>query len=107
MVSSVSARVVGVPLQRGLSQNYPNPFNPTTTIAYTVGGVRGQGLGASEVRLVVFDLLGREIAVLVNEVKAPGTYMVRFDASRLASGVYFCRMKTGGFSQSKSMILTK
>ena len=60
------------PLRFELNQNYPNPFNPTTTISYGVAGTRGQGSGTSDVRLVVYDLLGREVAVLVNERKATG-----------------------------------
>jgi len=75
-----------------LSQNYPNPFNPTTVINYTIGGVRDQGSGVTDVRLGVYDLLGREVAVLVNEWKAAGSYEVVFDAADLASGVYLCRL---------------
>jgi hypothetical protein len=95
------------PQQISLKQNYPNPFNPTTTIRYTVGGIRGQGLGISQVRLVVYDLLGREVAVLVNERKPPGSYEVRFDASALVSGVYMYCLKAGRYVESRTMLLLR
>jgi hypothetical protein len=96
-----------------LQQNYPNPFNPTTTIRYTVGGIRGQGhapsevegSGVSDIRLSVYDLLGREVAVLVNERKAPGEYEVRFDAGKLASGVYLYRLRAGNVAETRKMCL--
>jgi hypothetical protein len=84
-----------------LMQNYPNPFNPTTKIGYRVPGL------GSRVKLSVFDLLGREVAVLVNETKAPGDYEVRFDASGLASGVYLARLQAGGVNLVRSMILLR
>ncbi len=90
-----------------LAQNYPNPFNPTTTIQYTVAETRGQGLGASEVRIVICDVLGREVATLVNARQAPGIYEIKFDGSRLASGVYFCLMTAGSFMKVREMILAK
>ena len=70
-----------------LLQNYPNPFNPSTTIEFRVGGA-----GPSHVRLAVSDMLGREVAVLVDEKKAPGNYRVTFDAADLSSGVYLYRL---------------
>ncbi len=99
-----------VPASFVLSQNYPNPFNPTTTISYQVPV-------ASLVRLSVYDLLGREVAVLVNEQRTPGTYTVRFsgiggsvsggDGRNLASGAYFYRMSAGSFVQTKRMMLVR
>ena len=89
-----------MPRSFGLSQNYPNPFNPNSDIRYQVSGSRS-------VRLSVFDLLGREIAVLVDEVKGPGTYTVRFDGSGFASGVYYYRLTAGGFVETRKMILAK
>ena len=83
-----------------LRGNYPNPFNPGTTIRYELSG-------ASLVRLSVFDLLGREVSVLVNERKNAGSYDVRFDASRLAGGVYFYRMQAGDFVQAKALVVLK
>jgi endo-1,4-beta-xylanase len=88
-----------------LYQNYPNPFNPATVIRYAIRGARGWGLGTSYVRLVVFDLLGREVAVLVNELKQPGTYTVTWDAGGVASGVYFYRLQAGSFVDVKEMLL--
>ena len=83
-----------------LDQNYPNPFNPSTTIEF--------GLDRSEmVRLSVYDLLGREVAVLVNDVQSAGTYRVSFDATDLASGVYLYRLATGAGSVSRRMVLMK
>ena len=83
-----------------LSQNYPNPFNPTT-------GVRFQVPGASDVKLVVYDILGREVATLVNERKAAGSYEVRFDGTGLASGVYFYKLSAGAMTVTKKMMLLK
>jgi hypothetical protein len=96
-----------IPLAYALEQNYPNPFNPVTVIKYTIGGGRAQGLGLSGVSLVVYDLLGREAAVLVNEREAPGEYEVQFDASNLSSGVYYYRLTAGDFSQTRNMLLVK
>jgi hypothetical protein len=116
-VTALSAvRQAGVRLEVfALAQNYPNPFNPTTTIKYTVQEVMGQGhapsdvegSGFSEVRMVVYDVLGREVATLINARQAPGTYKIRFDGSRLASGVYFYRLTVGRNIASKAMILQK
>jgi len=83
-----------------LEQNYPNPFNPTTTISYQLrtGG---------HVTLKVYDILGREVAALVNAELEAGIYQVTFDGSRLASGVYFYRLTAPGFNQVRKMLLTK
>jgi hypothetical protein len=83
-----------------LYQNYPNPFNPTTTIRFTIPH-------RSNVTLKVYDMLGKEIATLVDEEKNPGSYEVKFDASNLPSGVYFYKIKAGEFTQTKKMILMK
>jgi hypothetical protein len=96
-----------IPRAFALQQNYPNPFNPLTVIKYTTAGVGGQGPGASKTMIVVYDVLGRQVATLVNEVKAPGSYEVRFDASGLASGLYVCRMTSGSFTQSRTMVLVR
>jgi endonuclease/exonuclease/phosphatase family metal-dependent hydrolase len=90
-----------------LFQNYPNPFNPSTQIEYTIGGVRDQGSGVSLVRLGVYDLLGREVATLVNEPQAPGKYRVQFDGSRLASGVYLCKLEWGGHIATQKLSIIK
>ena len=83
-----------------LMQNYPNPFNPATVISYQLPVT-------SSVRLVVYDLLGREVAALVNEIQQPGQHSVQFDASRLTSGVYFYSITTGNFTATKKLMLLK
>jgi hypothetical protein len=89
-----------VPATYSLSQNYPNPFNPSTTITYELPR-------ASQVNLTVFDILGREVSVLVNDRKDAGVYEEKFDGSRLASGVYFYRLQTGDFVQTKRLMILK
>jgi hypothetical protein len=89
-----------IPTQFSLEQNYPNPFNPVTNFQFTVPH-------SSFTILMVYDLLGREIATLVNEVKQPGTYTVQFDGSGLASGIYFYRLDAGRFNKIQKMILMK
>ncbi|MFA5870647.1 MAG: T9SS type A sorting domain-containing protein [Candidatus Paceibacterota bacterium] len=93
-----------IPETFSLAQNYPNPFNPTTTITYSLSKS-----DFDNVSLKVYDLLGREVAILVNEEKPAGKYSVQFDASSLASGIYFYRLDVGHgqFSQTKKMILVK
>jgi hypothetical protein len=83
-----------------LYQNYPNPFNPKTSFEFQV-------LSSKLVSIKVFDLLGREVATLVNEELMPGSYRTRWDAADMPSGVYFYRMQVGNFSVTKKMILTK
>jgi hypothetical protein len=90
-----------------LEQNYPNPFNPLTIIKYTIAGGREQGSGITAVKLVVYDLLGMEVAVLVNERKTQGSYDVAFDASGLASGVYVYCLSAGSNLESRKMVLLK
>ncbi|HTY37772.1 MAG TPA: YCF48-related protein, partial [Bacteroidota bacterium] len=97
----------GWPEEFRLEQNYPNPFNPTTSIRYTVEGVRSQGSGVSDVRLVVYDMLGREVAVLVNEREGPGNYEVSFDGRKLSSGVYLYRLTAGSSTAVRKMVLVK
>ncbi|MCU0406574.1 MAG: T9SS type A sorting domain-containing protein, partial [Ignavibacteriaceae bacterium] len=83
-----------------LSQNYPNPFNPTTSIQYAISSKQF-------VSLKVYDVLGNEIASLVNEEKPAGTYEVQFDASAFTSGVYFYTIRTSNFTNTRKMILIK
>jgi hypothetical protein len=106
-VSGAKETQSGIPLETRLEQNYPNPFNPTTVINYSVAGTRGQGLGVNDVKLVVYDLLGREVTVLVNERKSAGNYEVTFDGARLSSGIYFYRLIAGKYFESRKMLLTK
>ncbi len=101
------SEVAEVPTEFALYQNYPNPFNPLTVIKYTIGGVRDQGLGVSNVSLVVYDILGREVVALVDEKKVPGSYEVTFDGTGLASGVYIYRLTAGAFAESRTMLHLK
>jgi hypothetical protein len=99
-----------IPTSMYLGQNYPNPFNPVTSIRYGIPPINGNN-GQINVRLAVYDVLGKEIAVLVNEDLEPNTYQVDFEAGNLASGVYFYTLlATGGGAQyyeSKKMILVR
>ena len=88
------------PLDIALSQNYPNPFNPTMTINYNISKF-------SQVTLKVFDVLGREVANLVNEAKHPGIYSVQWHAQGMPSGVYFYRLIAGDVSQTRRLLLLK
>ncbi|NJD21382.1 MAG: T9SS type A sorting domain-containing protein [Melioribacter sp.] len=89
-----------IPESYSLYQNYPNPFNPTTIINYSVPKT-------SFVIIKVYDVLGREVAVLVNDIKLIGNYSVQFNASKLVSGIYFYRMQAGNFFDTKKLILMK
>jgi len=91
-----------IPAEYGLDQNYPNPFNPSTTI-----GFRIPGPGSSRVSLAVYDMLGREVAVLVNGQRDAGSYTVKFDAGGLSSGVYFYRLQAGSYIETKTLLLLR
>ncbi|MDZ7765268.1 MAG: T9SS type A sorting domain-containing protein [Melioribacteraceae bacterium] len=88
-----------VPVTFALDQNYPNPFNPSTTIKYSVPEM-------SDVSLKVYDVLGKEVATLVDAAQI-GSHTVEFDASNLASGLYIYTLKAGSFTSSKKMMLMK
>jgi len=94
-----------------LEQNYPNPFNPTTTIKYSIPSVQNSllgGVGGGFVTLKVYDILGKEVATLVNKELKTGNYEVKFDASNLSSGVYYYKMQTSyGFVATKKTMLLK
>ena len=95
-----------LPTRFNLSQNYPNPFNPTTTIKYSIpanAGVEMHNLAS----LRIYNVLGEEVATLVNEKQSPGSYSVQFNAGNLSSGVYFYRLQVGNFVSTKKMILLK
>jgi hypothetical protein len=83
-----------------LEQNYPNPFNPSTNIRFTIPE-------KEHVTLKVFDVLGREITTLVNEVKEAGTYNIKFNAQNLPSGVYLYTLAAGKYTATKKMMLVK
>ncbi len=93
-------KLEGVPAEFELLQNYPNPFNPTTVISYQLSA-------ASDVTLKVFDILGREVATLVNGKQNAGYYDVTFDASNLPSGVYFYRLRAGSYDKIMKLMLLK
>lgn len=92
-----------------LEQNYPNPFNPNTKIIFQVARTPLTPLSqrGDNVRLVVYDVLGREVATLVNEQLKPGTYEVDFDGSNLGSGIYYYKLVAGDFVETKKMVLIK
>lgn len=91
---------VNTPKNFGLQQNYPNPFNPSTSISYQIpkGGY---------VTIKIYDVLGNNVNTLVSEYKSPGQYIVNFNANRLSSGVYYCRMQAGSFNETKKLMFLK
>lgn len=99
-VNDIEDRGEFVAREFSLKQNYPNPFNPTTTISYVLPS-------AEKVQVKVFDLMGREVATLVNEKQNAGSQAVAFDASNFASGMYVYTIKAGSFNDSKKMLLVK
>ncbi|MBI5471922.1 MAG: T9SS type A sorting domain-containing protein [Ignavibacteriae bacterium] len=111
LVDGVDEPVNGLPKTFALEQNYPNPFNPTTTIKYQIpNSNRQMGFGVSYlgfVSLKVFDILGREVATLVNEVQGAGFKSVQWDASGVASGVYLYRLQAGGFVETKKCLVLR
>ncbi len=108
---------IGVPVDKDLNelpkefilnQNYPNPFNPTTTIRYSIPSAETKNASSIQrVILKVYDLLGREVATLVDEAKSAGTYTVNFNGSNLTAGVYFYTLQSGGNTITRKMILLK
>jgi hypothetical protein len=101
IISSLERKDAGRIEQFTLRQNFPNPFNPSTTISYSLPR-------ASSVSLRVYDLVGREVALLINkERQAAGSYAVPFDAASLPSGAYFYTLQTEGYRETKTMLLIK
>lgn len=98
--TDIGGNLSGIPTRFELSQNYPNPFNPSTQIKFSVPK---EGF----VNIKVFDVLGREVRTLVNEVKKPGYYSVDFDGANLSSGFYFYRMETSSYVETKKMMMLK
>jgi hypothetical protein len=101
IISKVNRSVqMSTPAEINLAQNYPNPFNPSTQIRYSLAK-------AGQVSLKVFNVLGQEVITLVNEEQPAGSYQVRFDATSLPNGTYFCRMHTAAFDKTTKMLLVK
>jgi hypothetical protein len=91
-----------IPERYIVEQNYPNPFNPTTTIRFGI-----PNSNAERTTLIVYDVVGREIAVLVNERLNAGVYSVSFETHGLSSGIYFYRLVSGTFTQTRKMQLLR
>jgi hypothetical protein len=100
MITSLNLISSQVPAEFSMSQNYPNPFNPATNIGFRIADF-------GFVSLKVFDITGKEVAVLVNEKLSAGTYNTEFDASQFSSGIYFYTMTASGYSQTRKMMLIK
>lgn len=97
---SKEVEVIVQPSEFALSQNYPNPFNPSTIINYQLAQ-------KTQVKLIVFDMLGKEIATLVNEEKDAGYYKIQFETNNLATGIYFYQINAGNYTETKRMVLIK
>jgi hypothetical protein len=95
-----------LPTNYELYQNYPNPFNPSTNIKYQITNNKYQ-ITNNDVTLKVFDILGKEIATLVNEKQSPGEYEVIFEGSQYPSGIYFYKLITGDFTETRKMLMIK
>jgi hypothetical protein len=100
VVTGVASENENGPTTYSLSQSYPNPLNPSTTIKYELPK-------SSMMTLRVYDMLGREVSVLVDERKDAGVHEVKFDGTNLASGVYFYRLHAGDFTQTKQLLLLR
>ncbi|MCX7878691.1 MAG: T9SS type A sorting domain-containing protein [Ignavibacteria bacterium] len=88
------------PVSFALFQNYPNPFNPVTNIKFDIPKQQS-------VKLIVYDISGRETQTILNKSLSPGSYSIQYNASNLSSGVYFYKLETEGFTESKKMIVVK
>jgi hypothetical protein len=101
-LNPVSVGTIGTetPSEYSLKQNYPNPFNPITNVKFSI-------LNSGQARLIVYDVMGREVQTLVNEMLKPGKYEVSFDGSKLPSGVYYYKLDVNGFTQTRRMVMTK
>jgi photosystem II stability/assembly factor-like uncharacterized protein len=89
-----------IPTENKLLQNFPNPFNPGTTIEYKISG-------KTRVRIIVYDILGKEVSVIVDALQEPGEYSISFDAHELSSGVYFYKLIANSFTQTMKMVVAK
>ena len=100
IITGISKTNNELPTSFSLSQNYPNPFNPSTRIRYELPV-------SSKVKIMIYDILGREITTLINETRPAGRYEIKWNASRFSSGVYFYRIQAGNFVQTKKLMLLK
>jgi hypothetical protein len=100
VITGISNSEISLPAEYSLSQNYPNPFNPSTKINYTIPAT-------SEVSLKVYNVLGIEVATLVDQSRNPGNYEVEFNAESLSTGVYFYTLTAGKHSLTKKLLLLK
>jgi hypothetical protein len=100
VITDVKKEINNIPVKHELFQNYPNPFNPSTIIRFQIKDLRF-------VTLKVYDIIGDEIETLVSETKQPGTYEFTFDGSRFGSGVYFCKLIAGNYTETKKMLMIK
>jgi hypothetical protein len=100
LVSYVESPTASIPKESALYQNYPNPFNPSTTISYSLAK-------SGFTDLKIYNLLGKEVAVLVNEYQAAGNHQVKWHAEGLASGIYFYKLRSAGFSETRKLLLQK
>ncbi|MEE9430689.1 MAG: T9SS type A sorting domain-containing protein [Melioribacteraceae bacterium] len=112
VITDVNTNEKKIPNEIKLFQNYPNPFNPSTTINYNIPKIASSHLAKGRtkvgfVTLKVYDILGKEVTTLVNQKQKPGSYKVNFNASTLASGIYFYRLRAKNFVQTKKLILMK
>ncbi len=99
-IIGVNNQIINTPLSFKLYQNYPNPFNPTTNIKYQI-------VKSSHVKLGIFDILGRKVSVLVNQRQNAGNYTVSFNGENLPSGIYFFRLETENYTETRKMVLMK
>jgi len=102
MVQNIST---SIPREFKLYQNYPNPFNPVTRIRFDVPKINGYE--TRSVRLTLYDMFGRELAMLINQELEPGSYKIDLDAAKYPSGLYFYKLVTHGFTDTKKMLVIK
>lgn len=110
---AISQQTVGIenisteiPAAYSLYQNYPNPFNPSTNIKFSIRQTENR-IQKTVAKLIVYDITGKEVAVLLNEALQRGTYEVTFDGSGLTSGVYFYKLQAGDYTETKRMVMIK
>jgi len=98
--NNVQSNSNSIPVECALKQNYPNPFNPSTTISFSLP--KGENI-----KIIIYDVTGNEVNVLLNEFRQAGNYEINFNSNTLSSGIYFYRILSGEFVQTKRMVLIK